>query len=256
MSDWNSKQYLKFQKERTQPAIDLVSRIALDSPTSIIDIGCGPGNSSAVLQNSFLNAKILGVDYSVNMLERARKDHPTIDFRQLDASADDWKLQEKFDIVFSNACIQWIPEHRKLLTKMMGILNNGGKMAIQVPMNYEEPIHKIIGDISSSEKWHNKFCNPRVFYTLTVEEYYDILSEISSDFEIWVTTYCHRMNSHNDIIEWYKSTGLKPYLDVLNDEDKNIFISEVYNELKKQYPVQNNGEIIFRFPRLFFIAQK
>lgn len=256
MSDWNSKQYLKFKKERTQPAIDLVSKIQLDSPVSIIDIGCGPGNSSSVLNKRYPSAKVLGVDNSLDMLNRAKKEHPDIDFKLLDASDDEWKLDAKFDIVFSNACIHWIPEHKKLLSKMMNILNEGGIMAIQVPMNYDEPIHKILNEISRSEKWNDKFGRQRIFHTLTVEEYYDILSEISSDFEIWVTTYCHRMKSLDDIIEWYKSTGLKPYLDVLNDEEKDIIISEVIDELKKYYTVQKNGEIIFRFPRLFFTAKK
>lgn len=256
MADWNSKQYLKFKRERTQPSIDLAARIDLASPARVIDIGCGPGNSTAVVKNRFPDAEIIGVDYSENMLERARRDNPGIEFKQLDASKEDWKLNGRYDVVFSNACIQWVPDHEKLLPRMMGILNEGGKMAVQVPMNYDEPIHKIIGGISSSEKWRDKFPNPRVFYTLTVEEYYDILSEISQDFALWVTTYHHRMKSHEDIIEWYKGTGLRPYLDVLGENDKAEFISEVFREIKKQYPVQKNGEIIFRFPRLFFIATK
>lgn len=256
MSDWNNAQYLKFKKQRTQPAIDLASKIDTDMPSPIIDIGCGPGNSTAVLQKRFPNAEILGVDYSENMLERARKDHPTIDFMQIDASADDWGLDRKFDLVFSNACIQWIPNHRKLLTKMVSVLNSGGKLAVQIPMNYEEPIHKIIGELSGGEKWRDKFNLPQIFHTLTVEEYYDILAEISSDFEIWVTTYCHRMKSHADIIEWYKGTGLKPYLDALKSEDKEEFLRDVYKDVENQYPLRQNGEVIFRFPRLFFTASK
>lgn len=256
MSDWNSSQYLKFKQERTQPAIDLASRVDLASPARIIDIGCGPGNSTAVLKNRFPNSEIIGVDYSLNMLERAAKEHPDIVFKQLDITQNDWHLDKKFDVAFSNACIQWVPNHKTLLTKIMGILNDGGKMAIQVPMNYDEPIHKIIHDISNNQKWCGKFPNPRIFYTLTINEYYDILSEINSDFEIWVTTYCHRMKSHESIIEWYKSTGLKPYLDVLDDDNRKEFLSDVFNEIKQQYSVQKNGEIIFKFPRLFFVATK
>lgn len=256
MSDWNSAQYAKFLKERTKPSIDLAAAIEMDSPSSIIDIGCGPGNSTAVLKKRFPYADILGVDYSENMLKRAEKDHPDINFKWFDASADNWKFEKQFDIVFSNACIQWIPDHKKLLPKMMSILNKGGKMAVQIPLNYDEPIHKIIGETSSSGKWRNKIVTSKIFYTLKVEEYYDILSEISSDFEIWITTYCHRMRSHRDIIEWYKGTGLKPYLDVLDNSDKDEFLNEIYAEVEKQYPIQKNGEIIFRFPRLFFVATK
>lgn len=256
MADWNSTQYLKFKKERTQPAMDLAAKIDLTSPCAVIDIGCGPGNSTVVLKNRFPDAEILGVDYSRNMIECATSNNTDISFRQLDVSQDDWQLDKKFDVAFSNACIQWVPNHRKLLPKIMDILNDGGQMAVQIPMNDNEPIHKIIGQISGSEKWRKMFPNPRIFHTLTVEEYYDILSDISSDFKIWLTVYCHRMTSHENIIEWYKSTGLKPYLDVLDDDKRAMFLEDVFDEVKKQYAVQKNGEIIFRFPRLFFVATK
>ena len=254
--NWNSAQYIKFQRERTQPAIDLVQRIDFDMPKQIIDIGCGPGNSSAVVKSSFPEAEILGVDYSSDMLERAQKDYPDITFRQLDISKEDWGLERKFDVVFSSACFQWVPNHKRIMTKCMDILNPGGKMAVHIPINFEEPIHKIIQEVSGRDRWTKRFYNPRVFYSLKIEEYYDILAEISADFEIWTTTYYHRMKSHNDIIEWYKGTGLNPYLSVLNDHEKNEFTEEILCEIKKKYECRKNGEVILRFPRLFFIATK
>ena len=138
----------------------------------------------------------------------------------------------------------------------MDILKPGGKMAVHIPINFEEPIHKIIHEVSSRDRWSKMFHNPREFYSLKIEEYYDILAEISSDFEIWTTTYYHRMKSHNDIIEWYKGTGLNPYLSVLNDKEKNEFTEEILCEIKKKYECRKNGEVILRFPRLFFIATK
>lgn len=256
MGEWNSTQYLKFEKERTQPSVDLASRIDLNHPKSVLDIGCGPGNSSGVLKKRFPNARVLGIDISANMLERARRDYPEIQFQQVDISREKWPLAGDFDVVFSNACLQWVPNHPRLLVKMMNLLKDGGRMAVQIPINFEEPIHRIIKEIATHDRWRDKISRPRIFYTLTAEEYYDILAEISSDFSMWVTTYCHRMKSHNSIIEWYKGTGLKPYLEVLSEEDGVLFINEVANEVKKQYRTQKNGEIIFRFPRLFFVAAK
>lgn len=87
-------------------------------------------------------------------------------------------------------------------------------------------------------------------------EYFDLLSENSSDFEIWQTTYCHRMPSHNSIMEWYKGTGLRPYLNALKGDDAQAFLREVKARVEQEYPVQKNGEIIFRFPRFFFIVEK
>ena len=255
MSDWNSEQYLKFKKERTQPSIDLANRLDIENPMRIIDIGCGPGNSTAVLKKRYPEAYVLGVDFSPNMIEKAMSEHSDINFMIFDATKDFDKLDERFDIVFSNACIQWVPNHKKLLADMMSILNPDGIMSIQVPMNFEEPIHKILTELVTVEKWSGHF-SERIFYTLTESEYFDILSELTEHFEVWKTTYCHRMPSHRSIIEWYKSTGMKPYLDVLNENEQEEFIADVMKELKKKYPIQKNGEIIFRFPRFFMLAKK
>ncbi len=256
MGVWNSQEYLRFKNERTQPSIDLVNRIPMTNPKSIIDIGCGPGNSSNVLHERFYEARILGVDNSEDMINTAENDYPQLEFLLHDASKGFNYINEKFDIVFSNACIQWIPDHKNLLKNMMNLLNEDGFMAIQTPMNYDEPIHKIIGMLASSDKWKDKFDEPRIFYNLTPSEYYDLLSEISSDFNMWNTTYFHRMTSHQSIMDWYKGTGLRPYLSALNYVDRANFEHDVLDEVIKAYPVQMNGEIIFRFPRLFFIAKK
>lgn len=255
MADWNSAQYLKFKAQRTQPALDLASRIDIN-PLEIIDIGCGPGNSTRVVKNRFPNARAVGADASENMLETARRDNPDCEFIRLDAGGDLSEFSGKFDLVFSNACIQWIPEHEVLLPKLFSMLKSGGELAVQVPVNFDEPIHQIIGRVSSSEKWREKLNLPQLFYTLTESEYFDILSDLTDDFEMWKTVYFHRMPSIDSIIEWYKSTGLKPYLEVLSDAEKTEFTNDVIRELEKAYPAQKNGEIIFRFPRLFFIAKR
>ena len=256
MSDWSSSQYLKFENERTQPAIDLVNRIYINNPQKILDIGCGPGNSTQVLSMKFPNAYILGIDNSANMIETAKKNYPKLDFKNWDATNDLASLGIDFDIVFSNACIQWIPNHDKLIKNMIEILNPRGILAIQTPINYQEPIHKIIVEISTSDKWKAEFLNPRIFFNLTQSEYFDLLSNISSQFSLWETTYFHIMKSHNDIIEWYRGTGLRPYLNVLSQEKKSIFENEVFDRIVALYPQQKNGDIIFRFPRLFFIATR
>lgn len=254
MVDWSSTQYLMFKNERTQPAIDLVNRIHIGNPKKILDIGCGPGNSTQVLAQRFPNAYILGIDKSSNMIETAKKDYPNLEFKICDVDKDLSILDNDFDVVFSNACIQWIPNHNKLLKNMIGLLKPNGILAVQIPMNYQEPIHKIIVEVSSSEKWRSEFINPRNFYNLTQSEYFDLLSEISSEFSMWQTTYCHKLKSHKDIIEWYRGTGLRPYLDVLTDEKKTLFEQDIFDRVIKEYPKQKNGNIIFRFPRFFFIA--
>jgi len=254
--DWNSKQYLKFKTERTQPAIDLVNRINVDNPGKILDVGCGPGNSTQVLYSKYPNSYILGIDISEEMLNAARKEYPNLDFKICDAGKDLSQLDGDYDIVFSNACIQWIPDHERLLTDMLNLLKKNGVLAVQIPMNFNEPIHKIIEEVTSSEKWKKYFAEQRIFYTLSQSEYYDILSEISGEFCIWETVYYHVMKSHNEILEWYRGTGLRPYLSVLPDNMKKEYEDEIMENLVQRYPRQRNGDIIFRFPRFFFIARK
>lgn len=254
MADWNSKQYLKFERERTQPAIDLVNRINIDDPRKIIDIGCGPGNSTAVLASKFSDSYILGVDSSENMVSSAKMNYPGLVFRLCDISNELLLLDRDFDIVFSNACIQWVPNHKKLVKDLFGLLRKGGILAVQIPMNYNEPIHKIISEVSTSQKWKEHFSSPRIFHTLSQSEYFDVLSECSENISIWETVYFHVMKSHDDIMEWYRGTGLRPYLDVLEEEKKVEFENEIKERIIESYPMQKNGEIIFRFPRFFFTA--
>lgn len=256
MFNWNSNQYLKFKNERTQPAIDLASRISFDNPKSIIDIGCGPGNSSEVLQKRFPSSKIIGIDSSSEMITKAKSQHNDIDFVCCNVN-DLFCRQEKYDIVFSNACIQWIPNHNELLKKLMNLLNDNGVLAVQIPYNQDEPIHKIISEVTQSRLWAECFKNPREKYILKFSEYYyDVLAEISHSFDMWQTTYFHKMKSYESILEWYRGTGLRPYLAELNENQKAEFENEILNRIMQEYPMQVNGDIIFKFPRLFFIAIK
>lgn len=255
MEDWNSTQYLKFEAERTQPAIDLARRMNLNSPSRLADIGCGPGNSTRVLQTLYPSAAVLGLDSSSNMLEAARKACPGARFLLCNISRG---LPEEsgFDAIFSNACLQWVPDHRSLLPRLFSLLSPGGALAVQIPFNQREPIHQIIDSLASSARWSGYFDSPRTFYTLSESEYYEILSGLSNDFSLWCTTYIHVLKSHGAILEWYRTTGLKPYLDALPPEKGREFEKNVMEEVRKWYPPQKDGKILFRFPRLFFIAYK
>lgn len=254
MPKWNAEQYLKFKTERTQPAVDLAARIPLDKPKKILDIGCGPGNSTEILFKRYPDAYILGIDSSEEMITAARRQYPQLEFALRDAGNELETLEQDFDVVFSNACIQWIPEHRKLLANMLGRLKKGGILAVQTPFNDQEPIHRVIQQTVIEPQWMQYFKHPRVFYNLTQEEYFDFLCRHTETFDIWETTYLHKLNSYEDIMQWYRGTGLKPYLEALDADKQEQFEAEILRKLKQEYTVQNSGKIIFRFPRLFFTA--
>ena len=253
MSDWNPRQYLRFEKERTQPATDLINRIECLSVTNIIDIGCGPGNSTNLLQQRYMHADILGIDNSQNMIEAARSKYPSLKFQCLDAQTELVLLKEKYDIVFSNACIQWIPNHQKLLPELYSLVKKGGVLAVQTPMNFNEPIHNIIKEVAHKKEWKQFFQYERTVYNLKEEEYFDILGDLTDDFEMWKITYFYHMNNYND---YCRTTGLRPYMDQLPEDKKKIFEDEIVEGVKRAYTKQHNGQIISKCPRLFFVARK
>lgn len=251
---WDSDLYLQFKAERTQPSMDLARRIPLKHPSKALDVGCGPGNSSRVLADAFPGLRIMGIDSSPEMIAAATAAHPDMTFRLCDAGNLSALGEDGFDILFSNACIQWVPDHARLLADMFSLLRPGGVLAVQIPMNQQEPIHRIIAALAASDEWRDPLAGARTFHTLTQEAYFDILSEKAASFQLWQTTYLHRLPSHDAIMEWYKGTGLRPYLGLLCADRAAAFEKAVLCEVKKEYPVHKNGEIIFRFPRFFFIA--
>lgn len=253
MTDWNANQYLKFQNQRTQPAVDLAARVAArHQPRTIADIGCGPGNSTAVLKGIFPNAHILGIDHSPNMIEKAQKEHPELEFRLCDALA----LKGKYDLLFSNACLQWIPDHHTLIPALMDKLTPGGVLAVQVPMNGEEPLYQIIKAVAAESKWGLGDVSLPVNETLTPLAYYDILSGCSSAFDIWEIKYYHPLPDHKALVEWVKGTKLRPYLAVLGEKQGAEFENEIIHRAKELYSVQKNGGVVLGFRRFFFTAVK
>lgn len=256
MDSWNAKQYLMFKNERTQPAIDLCNRLYIDNPKKVLDIGCGPGNSTKILKDKFPNSYILGIDKSEDMINTAKNTYNYIDFKICDIEKDLSILNDDYDIVFSNACIQWLPNHKNVIKNLLNLLKPQGILAIQIPFNYNEPIHKIISEVSGNKKWTSSFPKKRVLYNLTESEYYDILSDMASNFTLWETTYFHKLESHMAILEWYRGTGLRPYLNTLPADSRDDFEKDIYKRIVEEYPKQKDGTILFKFPRLFFIAEK
>lgn len=254
--DWNPDLYLKFDRERTQPSIDLVSRIEGHNALKIIDIGCGPGNSTQILVQRWPDSQITGIDNSPAMIEKAKKDYPNQNWVLLDAGKEE--IPGTYDIIFSNATIQWIPNHTELFKKFFQNLNKNGIIAIQTPLFWDMPLGKSIKKIASESRWNSATRGVTDSFTIHNYSYYfDLLSSLSNSINMWETYYMHIMDSHLSILEMIKSTGLKPYLDrLVTDRDKKDFEAQVLLEITKDYPKQKNGKVIFPFKRLFFISTK
>ncbi len=253
---WDAGKYLQFERERNQPAFDLARRVP-GAPRRILDLGCGPGNSTEILRGAFPQAELIGADNSPEMIERARRTHPDWDFRLFDATSPLEELGGSFDLIFANACIQWVPEHRLLLSKLFAGLSAGGTLAIQIPLQTRAPVHRMLRELSQQPPWNQWLrAAPRIYHLLEPEEYYDILSTLTADFELWETTYYHRLASHEALLDWYRGTGLRPYLQPLPESERGKFESVLLNEIKRYFPVRRDGTVMFRFERLFMTAKR
>ncbi len=254
MPNWDPDQYLKFGSERTQPSIDLAARIEIENPRSIIDIGCGPGNSTMVLRNRWPRAKLTGLDSSSTMIEKAKRDQPSATWIVADAFTNDF--MEKYDIVFSNAAIQWMPNHKLLIPRLLGIVNSGGALAIQVPASWKSPLHLAVRDVAAQDKWSRLTAGvERILSDNTPEYYYDIITSATQRVSLWTTTYYHILNSHTELVEWYKGTAMRPFLEKLPDENARMeFEQEVLVRCKASYHLQSDGRLLYPFRRIFFIA--
>ncbi len=236
MSDWKPDLYLKFEKQRTQPAIDLAARIDIANPKRIIDIGCGPGNSTVVLKNRWPNAQITGLDSSPSMIAQAQETDNDITWVCADASGDLSHLG-RFDVVFSNAALQWMPEHERLLPNLFGLLEAGGVFAAQIPNTTHMPIHIALQSLVKGEKWAPRLGDITTHSTNAAPYNYDILSDLKAEIDLWETHYYHVMESHFALVQWYSSTGLRPYLNSLESEqDKSAFLADFESALQSAYP--------------------
>ncbi|MFP2505155.1 trans-aconitate 2-methyltransferase [Buttiauxella gaviniae] len=250
MQDWNPALYLQFAAERTRPAAELASRIQHPEAKHIADLGCGPGNSTALLHQAFPNATVTGIDSSPAMLEKARAALPTCQFEQADVTS--WTPAVKQDVIYANASLQWVGNHPELFPHLAAQLAENGVLAVQMPDNWQEPTHTLMRQVAA------ELGNPDSGREalLPAQQYYDLLAQSGCTVDIWRTTYFHVMPSAQAIIEWLSSTGLRPYLANLDSIQQQAFLERYHQLLKRAYATQKDGSILLLFPRLFIIARK
>ncbi|HGY1164997.1 TPA: trans-aconitate 2-methyltransferase [Citrobacter braakii] len=250
MADWNPSLYLQYASERTRPAAELLSRVALENARTVVDLGCGPGNSTTLLHQRWPSARIIGVDSSPNMLNEARKALPDCHF--VEANISKFRPEQSFDLLYANASLQWVPDHYELFPQLVSLLNYNGVLAVQMPDNWQEPTHVLMREVAYEQGYPDRGRTPLP----GVHAYYDILTEAGCDVDIWRTTYYHIMESHQSIIDWVSSTGLRPWLQELSESEQRNYLARYHELLQEQYPLQENGKILLAFPRLFIVARR
>jgi trans-aconitate 2-methyltransferase len=256
MPSWNADQYLRFAAERTRPCRDLVAAINLETPQRIIDLGCGPGNSTSVLAQRWSEAEIVGLDSSDAMIETARKDAPERAF--VVGDIESWSSEDPFDLVFSNASLHWVENHKALYPRLLSFVAAGGAMAAQVPCNMNSPAHEIMRETARRPEFQAFLADGvRQWQVHEPAFYYDVLAPHVSHVDIWTTEYMHILSNAAAIVEWYKGTGLRPFLDRLPDASMRTRFVEVYEEgIIRAYPARPDGRVILPFQRLFVVAYR
>ena len=250
--DWNASLYLRFERERTQPSRDLLARITIERPEEIVDLGCGPGNSTAILRERWPSARIVGVDNSPAMLEQAKKTDQKTDWRCEDIGS--WRSSSRVDFIFANASLHWLPDHESLLKSLMQQLKPGGALAFQVPALYNQPATAAIREISALDTW--RIYAPKSFPAVhSAPVYHDYLVREAGSLDLWETIYYHQLPDHAAILDWYRSTSLRPYLEALPDDAaRQEFQQQLLTRFRILFPVRANGEVLLPFRRLFVVA--
>ncbi|HEY3799007.1 MAG TPA: trans-aconitate 2-methyltransferase [Caulobacteraceae bacterium] len=254
MSDWSPATYLRFEDERTRGARDLLAQVPLADARKVVDVGCGPGNSTELLASRFPDAEVTGIDSSPAMLAEARQRLPDARFEAADAEV--WTPAADVDLVFANATYQWVPGHLEQLPKVLAALRPGAVLAVQMPDNVGEPSHQLMQAVGESGAWAARLAHARRVPLPPAQVYYDTLVPLAERLDVWRTTYHHVMADAAAIVSFVSSTGLRPYLDALDAGERPRFVDQYTARIDAAYPPQADGNRLFAFPRLFIVAQR
>lgn len=256
MTDWNPALYGKFEAERMRAARDLLAQVPLASAKLVYDLGCGPGNSAELLLARFPHARTIGLDTSDAMLAHARVRAPKAAFVKEDIAR--WEPEDRPDLIFANAALQFLPDHDRLFPRLMSYLAEGGVLAAQMPNTARESSHALMRMVAAEGPWSSRLVpiaktQPMI---ANYEDYYDWLRPLATSVDVWTTTYVHPLDGPQSIADWFAGSTLQPFLERLDDEERCEFLARYRRGLKEAYPMQPDGRTLFAYPRLFIIAVK
>jgi trans-aconitate 2-methyltransferase len=254
---WSAAQYVSFEAERTRPVRDLLNAVTTADVRRAIDLGCGPGNSTEVLAARYPGADISGLDSSPDMIDAARKRLPTVRFEL--GSIDTWDPAERFDLILANAALQWVPDHATLMPRLMSKVAPGGSLAVQVPDNLEEPAHVLMRQVADGPPWREKLAGASGARAERqgAEWYYRLLRQHAARVDLWLTTYHHVLEGGTDaVVEWFKGSGLRPFLAPLDASEASAYLAEYRAALADAYKPLPDGTVLLPFPRLFVVAMR
>jgi trans-aconitate 2-methyltransferase len=274
---WDPAQYLRFSDQRLRPALDLLGQVPLTAPERVVDLGCGAGNVTGILEQRFPAAEVTGVDGDAAMLEKARAAAPGCRFEQGDFAT--WAPSGRMprhpsgqppgdatgdptgdptnalDLIFSNAALQWVGGHATLFPRLISLLAPGGVLAVQMPAMHDAPLRRLQYAVAAQGAWAERLAGhasaPPIF---DPPGYWDLLRPLVASLDIWETTYLHPLAGEDAVVEWAAGSSLRPFLEPLEPAQRAAFRSAYAEALRPHYPRRADGTTLLPFRRLFMIA--
>ena len=256
---WDPTLYLKFSDHRLRPALELLDRVPIASPSAIYDLGCGHGRLTRLMAERWPAARVHGLDNSKEMLAKAAADGP--DLTWIEADLHQWQPELAPELLYSNAALQWLDGHEVLFPRLIGLLAPGGCLAVQMPLSWGMPSHRLMretladGGPGGRSLGTEELC--RGVARKWVEDadvYYDWLVGRAKTLDIWETEYLQVLEGADPVLEWVKGTGLRPILNGLGDTERATFLEEYARRLRTAYPMRADGRTLYPFRRLFIVA--
>lgn len=262
-SAWDPRQYAVFSGHRGRPFTDLLARVDAPAPRLVVDLGCGPGDLTLGLARRWPQSRVVGVDSSPEMLQRARELDAEGRVEWVEARAEEWDpaaTGDPVDVLVTNATLQWVPTHLRLIPTWVQALAPGGTFAMQVPSNFEAPSHRLMREVAAGHPRAEEL-RPgleRARAVAAPQTYAALLLELTPDVDVWQTTYEHVLAATPDgphpVLEWVRGTGLRPVLGVLDADERDAFVADYARELETAYPRRSFG-VLFPFTRTFAVAR-
>lgn len=253
---WDPDVYLRYERYRARPALDLIAQISLETQGPIVDLGCGPGNVTRALKEHWPARTVVGVDKSEDMLAKAHSANSDTDILWQQGDISTWTPDERLALIFSNAAFHWLPDHAAVIQRLPEYVVPGGCLAFQIPVTEQSAYQVCIRKTVASDRWAEKLAGVWMYKDpIGTEPLYDLLSPTCRSVDIWITDYHHVLEGENPVFDWIIGTGLTPYLSVLNETDQKAFLEDYSARVLAAYPKQDDGKTLFLMTRIFVLAQ-
>ncbi|MCS4301985.1 methyltransferase domain-containing protein [Chryseobacterium sp. BIGb0232] len=251
---WNPEIYDQFKEERSAPFFDLLKLVESRTGISVIDLGCGTGELTSKLLDYLEDSKVLGIDSSEEMLEKAAQFKTSrLNFEKRSIE-EQLHLGDTYDLIISNAAIQWCSNHKELFPRIISKIKEGGQLAVQIPSNHEYVVHQLLRKIAGAEPYKSAYDGwEREYTVLSIEDYARILfNNKGREITVYEKVFPHVLENAEAVFTWASGTAMLPYIERLPDEMKEQFKNDYKQQLQNTFP---ESPVFYPFKRTFISAK-